>query len=204
MPSRPARIALAIAALVAVSACSGNTDGDGATRPPPDLTLLPTGLGTFDVGLPAQQVIDGVSAQVGGWDADSADRDDTIPLPDCGFDDVRIVTWGTLVLVFDGEGPDDPFFTWSYGFDPVTGNAEDLRRLGLVTAEGVGPGTSRPEIERVYRGRLDIVDDTVIDVASFTIDGDEAEHLAGRFPTTAPGEALQYLERVPACTFGGG
>lgn len=203
MPRRTVRIALTIAVVALVSACSADPDGDTSAPPPPDLTLLPTGLGTFDVGLPAQQVIDGISAQIGGWDADSADRDDTLPLPNCGFDDVRIVTWGNLVLVFAGEGPDDPFFTWSYGFDPVTGSAEDIRALGLVTAEGIGLATPRPEVERAYRGRIDIVDDTTIDVATFTIDGDEQEHLAGRFPTTAPDEALQYLERVPACAFGG-
>ena len=122
-------------------------------------------------------------------------------LPDCGFPGVRVVTWGSLVLVFEGEDPDARFYSWSYGFDPVTGNAEDLRQLGLVTDRGVGPGTPRPEVERIYRGRLAIEDDTTIDVATFTIDGDEEEHLGGRFPTTDPDASLQFLERVPGCTF---
>ncbi len=204
VPALLLRFAIALAVLGLVSACTADDVADTPRPPPPDLTLLPTGLGSYDVGLPAQQVIDGISAEIGGWDADSADRDDTIPIPDCGFDDVRIVTWGNLVLVFAGEGQDDPFFTWSYGFDPVTGNAEDIRRLGLVTDLGVGLGTPRPDVERIYRGRLAIDDDEVIDVAAFTIDGDEEEHLAGLFPTTAPAASLQYLERVPACTFAGG
>lgn len=192
----------AAASAFLLAACVGSTGpATSASEPPPDLTLLPTGLGTFDIGQPADEVIDGVSAEIGGPDADSADRDDSIPLPDCGVPEVRIVSWGSLVLVFAGTTPEAPFFTWSYGFDPVTGNAEDLRGLGLVTDVGVGLGTPRPEVERIYRSEIDVVDDTVIDIASFTIDGDEAEHLAGRFPTTDPDEELQYLERVPACTF---
>jgi hypothetical protein len=195
-----------IAVLVAITAllagCANPADPTSTTvRPPPDLTLLPTGIGRYDVGQPADEVIEGVSGEIGGPDADSTEQDGALTLPECGIPDVRVVTWGSLVLVFAGEGPDAPLFTWSYGFDPVTGNAEDLRRLGLVTDRGVGPGTPRPEVERIYRGQLAIEDDTTIDVATFTIDGDEAEHLAGRFPTTDPDAVLQFLERVPGCTF---
>ena len=197
------RILLVLVVLaIGIGACSSTDEDPGTvTLPPPDLTLLPTGLGRYDVGQPADEVIDGISAVIGGPDADSSERDDTIPLPDCGIPEVRIVTWGNLVLVFDGDDADDRFVTWSYGFDPVTGNAEDIRRLGLVTDRGVGLGTPRPEVERVYRGRIAIDDDEIIDVATFAIDRDEAEHLAGRFPTTDPEATLQYLERIPGCVF---
>lgn len=201
---RSVSTAVLLVALI-VGGCAGSSDEPPSVAGPvSDLTLRSDGLGSYDVGTPATEVIEGISAEIGGWDADSADRDDTIPLPDCGLAEVRIVTWGTLVAVFDGIGPDDPFFTWSYGFDPVTGNAGDPRDLRLVTDRGVGLGTPRPDVERIYRGRIAVTDDTAIDVATFTIDGDEEEHLAGRFPTTDPDELLQYLERVPACTFGVG
>ena len=198
-------LAPVILSAIVMSGCAGADDAPGSTAGPmSDLTLRIDGIGSYAVGMPAAQVIEGISAEIGGWDADSADRDDTIPLPDCGLPQVRIVTWGTLVAVFDGTGSEDPFFTWSYGFDPVTGNAGDPRELRLVTDRGVGLGTPRPDVERIYRGRIDVVDDDTIDVTTFTIDGDEAEHLAGRFPSTDPDELLQYLERVPACTFGSG
>lgn len=199
------RLRIAIVGLVTVFTLVGCAGSNGSTTDPDgpasNLTLLPTGIGIFDVGLPADEVIEGVSAQVGGPDADSADRDDSIPIPDCGIPDVRIVSWGSLILVFAGDAPEAAFVTWSYGFDPRTGNSEDLRQLGLVTDTGVGLGTLRPDVERIYGSRLDVVDDTVIDLASFAIDGDESEHLGGRFPTTDPNAPVQYLERVPTCTF---
>ena len=95
-------------------------------------------------------VIDGVSSQIGGWDADSAEEDSSLLLPDCGVPSVRLMSWGNLVLIFAGEEDDSAFLTWSYGFDPVTGNSEDLRKLGLRTAEDVGLGTPRSDLRSIH------------------------------------------------------
>lgn len=162
--------------------------------------LRASGIGSYDVGTPAERVIEGVSSEIGGPDADSTESDSSIIVPDCGVTAVRLVSWGNLVLFFSGEEPDSPFLTWSYGFDPVTASADDLRQLGLVTDEGIGLGSARPDVERAYAGRILIQDDALIDVSTFTIDGDEAEHITGRFPTTDPDDAVQYLERVPGCS----
>lgn len=202
MGQRTTGIAFLLVCTAFIGACSS---GDGpssspAPPPPPGLALRASGIGSYDVGLPAELVIEGISSQIGGSDADSTEPDSSVIVPDCGVASVRLVSWGNLVLFFSGEEPDSPFLTWSYGFDPVTASADDVRRLGLVTDEGIGLGSPRADVERAYRGRIVILDDTLIDVSTFTIDGDEAEHLTGRFPTTDPDEAVQYLERAPACS----
>jgi hypothetical protein len=197
---------LGIASLVACTALIGAcSPGDGpSTAPtpssPPGLVLRASGIGSYDVGMPAERVIEGISSEIGGPDADSTESDSSVIVPDCGVASVRLVSWGNLALIFSGEEPDSPFLTWSYGFDPVTASADDLRRLGLVTDEGIGLGSPRADVERAYRGRIMIVDDALINISTFTIDGDEAEHLTGRFPTTEPDDTVQYLERAPGCS----
>lgn len=194
-------IVVAIVVSVAGSACSTG-GGSDATNPSSTsgLVLRPSGIGPFEVGDDAEEVIDGISSRIGGPDADSAEPNSPVEAPACDEGPARLVSWGSLALVFVGEGEDARFLTWSYGFDPLTGGADDRRGLGLTTAEGVGLGTPRPELERVYRGRIVVDDDPSIDIATFAIDADEAEHLEGRLPTTEPDAAVQLLQRVPACT----
>ncbi len=191
-----------LACTVFISACSSGDGPNTAPSPPSPtgLVLRASGIGSYDVGMPADRVIEGMSSEIGGPDADSTETGSSVIVPDCGVASVRLVSWGNLVLFFSGEEPDSPFLTWSYGFDPVTGNADDLRQLGLVTDVGIGLGSPRAEVERAYLGRILIQDDDLVDVSTFTIDGDEAEHLTGGFPTTDPDDAVQYLERAPACS----
>lgn len=202
MGQRTAGVVFLLAFTAFTVGCSSNDGPSTAPTPPspPSLVLRASGIGSYDVGMPAERVIEGISSEIGGSDADSLESDSGVIVPDCGVASVRLVSWGNLVLFFSGEDPDSPFLTWSYGFDPVTAGADDLRRLGLVTHEGIGLGSPRSEVERAYRGRVVFVDDTLINVSTFTIDGDEAEHLTGRFPTTDPDDAVQYLERAPGCS----
>jgi len=81
----------------------------------------------------------------------------------------------------------------------VTGNAEDLRGLDLRTDSGIRLGTPRSELERIHRSDVSITDDASVDIARFTIDGDEEEHLSGRFGSTARDAVVQFLERMPGC-----
>ena len=197
-------LSVALAMAVSITACSSANE-ETSTLPPPtnSLTLRPSGLGIYDIGEPASVVIDGVSSQIGGWDADSTEASSSLDLPDCGVQSIRLMSWGILILIFAGEAEDSPFLTWSYGFDPVTGNSDDLRGLGLRTAEGVGLGTPRTELERIYRSSVAITDDTALDIATFTIDGDEAEHMSGRLEDPDPAARIQFLEREPACSSSG-
>ncbi len=202
MGHRTTGIASLLVCITLIGGCSSGDGTDTAQPPnsPPGLVLTASGIGPYDVGMPAERVIDGISSEIGGPDADSTESDSSVIVPDCGVGTVRLVSWGNLIILFAGEEPDSPFLTWSYGFDPVTASADDLRRLGLVTEEGIGLGSPRPDVERAYRGRILIQDDTVINVSTFTIDGDEEEHLTGRFPTTDPDDTVQYLERAPGCS----
>ncbi len=197
-------IAPLLVGMLALSACAG--DQGGTNRPPgaSSLDLRPDGIGTYLVGDPAEEVIAGISQAIGGWDADSSDAESTLQVPTCTSEDgvivpTRLVSWGNLVLLFAGSDPSSTLHTWTYGFDPVTGNAEDVRALGLTTGDGVGLGMARPQVERLLGDRLEVVDDETLDQAVFTIDGTEPEHVAGRFTSVEPDGLVQILERQPNC-----
>ena len=163
------------------------------------LVLSADGIGSYAIGDDADEVIDGVSAQIGGWDSDSIEPGTTIEAPECGGGAVRQMSWGNLVLVFVDTGAGSRLFTWAYGYDPVTGNAEDRRGLDLRTDSGIRLGTPRSELERIHRNDVSITDDASVDIARFTVDGDEEEHLSGRLGSTAPDAVVQFLERMPGC-----
>lgn len=182
---------------VVVAACSGIVEQSESA--PPALELRVDGLGPYRIGDPFDLVVDGVAADLGGWDADSADPPSQVLVPDCGGP-TRLVSWGNLILLFVGEAGSETFFTWSYGFDPVTGNANDLRALGLTTAEGVGLGDPLDVLEAAYGDDITVAFDQAADLTTFTIDADAAEHLAGRFDGHPPEGVVQLIERVPSCS----
>jgi hypothetical protein len=190
--------------MLALTACTG--DQGGKNRPPgaSSLELRPDGIGPYLVGDPAEEVIAGISEAIGGWDADSDDAESTLQVPTCTSGDgvvlpTRLVSWGNLVLLFTGPDTSATLHTWTYGFDPVTGNAEDVRTLGLTTVDGVGLGMPRPQVESLLGDRLEVVDDETLDQSVFTIDGTVPEHVAGRFTSIAPDGLVQILERQPNC-----
>jgi hypothetical protein len=199
---RAFRTALIVAMSVLVVAACGARESTPTTPGViggSGLVLSADGIGSHAIGDDADEVIDGVSAQIGGWDSDSLEPGTSIEVPACGGGSVRQMSWGNLVLTFVDTGTGSRLFTWAYGYDPVTGNAEDRRGLDLRTDSGVRLGTPRSELERIHRGEVSITDDASVDIALFTIDGDEEEHLSGRLGSTAPDAAVQFLERIPGC-----
>lgn len=193
----PALLLLATAAIgLAVSGCGAAAVEEG---PPTEFVLRPDGIGPYVIGQPADEVIEGLSASIGGPSGDTDEPDSPAPVPDCGVNDVRAVSWGSLVLIFADRLGSPVFATWSYGFDPITGDAGDSRSLGLVTEEGIGLGSLRDEVMEAFGLRVQFDDDTAIDLSTFTVDEGAPEHLAGRMESTDPNARVQFLERVPGC-----
>lgn len=182
---------------IAAASCSGIVQPSETDHSA--FVLRPDGIGPFRVGDPFDLVVDGMLAEFGGWDADSADSASPVLVPDCGLP-TRMVSWGSLVLLFVGGDGTEAFFTWSYGFDPLTGSADDLRSLGLVTESGVGLGASLADLESAYGPDLDVSYDPGSDLTVFTIDATADEHLEGRFDVPPPDGVVQFIERVPACS----
>ena len=66
-----AQIVFFLLLLAVVGACSdGDTSPQGGVS---ELVLAPDGIGRYAIGQPADEVISGVSATIGGADADSSD-----------------------------------------------------------------------------------------------------------------------------------
>jgi hypothetical protein len=197
-------VVLAVMVAVAVGGCAGNGRSGASSVPtaPPSLILRPDGIGPYRIGDPADVVIDGLSSDIGGWDVDSLDEDSTVQVPVCDPSGTRMVAWGNLVLLFSGPPTAETLTTWTYGFDPVTGNAIDVRGLDLRTDDGIGLGTPRTDVERILTGRLVIEDDLAIDVSTFAIDPDDARHLVGRFASADPDAGVQTLSSAPGCDDG--
>lgn len=196
----PSMIVIAFAILL-LSACSDRdaSSGTTATTPAVRLDLGPRNVGPYELGDPAAVVIDGMSSLIGGWDGDSEEADGNLPPALCGSETVRQVSWGNLVLFFD-LGDAAAFVSWAYGFDPIRGNADNVRGLQLATAAGIGLSSTRQDTERVYAGRLTVDDDPAIDLARFAIDADEPDHMVGVFGRASDPEApVQSLEHAPRC-----
>lgn len=192
----PIRIVLMVL-LVVVASCDASDDGSAGAAS--ELVLAPDGIGRYTVGQPADEVIAGMSANIGGPDADSMDDNTPLQVTDCGSTQTRLVSWGNLVLFFVDRDGTSVFATWSYGFDPVTGNAEDVRRLGLTTEAGIGLGSSRTELVSAYGSTVTFSQDAQLDLETFAIDQAAEEHLSGRLTSLDPDAMVQLLERQPGC-----
>jgi hypothetical protein len=202
MNARTIAITLFVVLATSVAGCSASDtkpDVPTSSAPSNDLVLRPDGIGPFRIGDDTASVIEGISAEIGGWSADSSEGESTIPLPRCPGESTRLVAWDNLVLLFSGPEGATTFHSWTYGFDPVTGNTEDVRQLGLHTDDGIGLGTPRTEVEAVLGSRVTIVDDPTINVATFTIDGADAFHVSGRFPDLDAAAGVQTLASEPGC-----
>jgi len=175
------------------------------TRQPADvsvadeLTLHTEGIGPFEVGDEAEFVIAGITNTIGGWDADSSDEASPVQLPECGADSSRVVSWGSLALVFVRGYARETFVSWSFGFDPISGNSDDLRGLNLQTEAGVGLGTTRQELEAVYGTGLEITDQPDIDSAIFAIDKTQEPHLSGKLDASGPRGVVDLIQIEPTC-----
>lgn len=203
MHARTIAISLSVLLVTAAAGCGASDPESDTTTSSPASNLLvlgPDGIGPFRIGADTDAVIEGISSEIGGWSADSDEGENTIPLPSCQGGSTRLVAWDNLVLLFSGPEGASTFHSWTYGFDPVTGNAEDVRKLGLRTVDGIGLGTTRTQVEAALENRVTIVDDPTIDVATFTIDGTDATHVSGRFPDLGADTRVQTLASEPGCS----
>ncbi|GMQ97618.1 MAG: hypothetical protein BMS9Abin17_0117 [Acidimicrobiia bacterium] len=175
------------------------------TRQPADvpvadeLTLHTEGIGPYEVGDEAEFVIAGITNAIGGWDADSSDEASPVQLPECGDASSRVVSWGSLALVFVRGYARETFVSWSFGFDPVSGNSDDLRGLGLRTEAGIGLGATRQELEDAYRAGLEITNQPAIDSAIFAIDKAQEPHLSGKLDSSGPQGIVDLIQIEPTC-----
>jgi hypothetical protein len=190
-------IAMAACSVTAVPVQETTTSVPG-TLPVPGFALLDDGLEPYAFGDHADTVIEGVSATVGGWDADSSDGDAIAP-PICRDGRARVVSWGSLVLIFVTRAEDEVFAGWAYGFDPLTGNTDDHRDLNLTTPEGIGPGSTRADLVAAYGSSLSIVEDTTLDTATFSVAGQGITHLVGTLDQSGEDARVIVLETAPAC-----
>lgn len=196
------RLSIGLAALVlgalAVTGCSSGNDGS-STPPPSPASLHPDGIGPYRFGDSATLVIDGVSSLIGGWDGDSNDGDGVLPHAQCAEETFRQVSWGNLVLFFEVD-TDGSFTAWTYGYDPILGNSDNERGLALTTEEGIGLHSSRTDVEDGFGQRVSIIDNTAVDLATFTVDAEEPIHLVGGLAAANDPDALVLsLESAPGC-----
>jgi hypothetical protein len=98
--------------LTAPQATPNTTSTTTVGSPASDLVLLDNGLGPFQFGDSGPAVVEGVTATVGGWDADSSDNDAIVP-PSCDPAMVHVVSWGSLVLMFTTRDGTEAFTGWS-------------------------------------------------------------------------------------------
>lgn len=192
------RILLVLAALLGVVAACSSADNT-SDRSASELDLQPDGIGRYTVGQPADEVIAGISTQIGGPDGDSIDSDTLLQVPDCGSPGTRVVSWGNLVLFFVDRNGSSVFATWSYGFDPITGNAQDARGLDLTTPDGIGLGSTRDDLTAAYGHSVDFSPDIDLDLETFSINASRDEYLSGRLTSLESDATVQFLERQPAC-----
>ncbi|MFQ5966940.1 MAG: hypothetical protein ACE5MI_04935 [Acidimicrobiia bacterium] len=134
--------------------------------PPPNLVLNPDGLGAVAFGTSPDDTVAVVTAAVGedpdldtGW-VDSFDN----PYGTCPAPEVRGVEWGILVTLFTKAATDfasegtEHFFAYMYAPNPSKPGAGPH---GLVTAEGIGLGSSRTQLQGAYQDRVEIFDDEI-------------------------------------------
>jgi hypothetical protein len=160
--------------------------------------LLDDGLGPFTFGDDGAEVREGVTATIGGWDADSFDNDALTP-PTCGQGVAHIVSWGSLVLTFVERDGIEAFTSWAYGFDPISGNSVDNRHLGLSTPEGIRLGSPRNDLVTAYGDALSIIDDTTLDTSGFRVAGSGATDLGGKLDSAGSTGRVDFLETTPRC-----
>jgi hypothetical protein len=180
-----------LAVVLTASACA-DVDQGGATSG--SLVLTQRGLGPFEVGDPFQVVSDQLVQVFGGPDADSDNPTSTVYVPTCGGQTDRLQSWGNFIVMFTGSPNDLRLASWTYGFDPITGSGEDVRRLNLLTDEGIGLGSTRGEVERAYGAEASFTDAPELDSVLVTLGNEGGSHISGRLEPD-----VVLLELEPTC-----
>ena len=191
------RTLLTILVLVALGACSD--DPEPSTSPPADqpatttttaaatattaapapsgIQLRADGLGAFAFGAPESEVLPALAEALG-----HAESDDVLPESACSDGATRSVTWGDLDVLI---GPDGSGRATLYGW--VYGGGDVPATPVLVTAEGIGVGSTLDQLKAAYGDRVAI-----------TPGGDE---IPPRFSVEGTGDApLTGVLNGPAAT----
>lgn len=163
------------------------------------LTLEGDGLGPVSFGDPAEAVITALTALLGQPDDDSGWVEATSsPFGVCPGDQVRGVQWASLLTLYsDGEtayGPAGVHHFFAYVDSLFQGD----ETVGLETAEGVGLGDSRQDLEETYGDRVTITEDEVFGVF-FQIDVEEPAILWGHLSDTAPDAQIVDIRGGNGC-----
>ncbi len=178
---------------------STTTSLPSGPTPSTDLTLTSDAIGPFAIGDDAETVIAGIAAAIGGWDADSREDASTVAAPECPSGAARVVSWGSLALVFIADVDGERLASWSYGFDPVTANSVDLRNSNLRTREGVGLGSTRRDLVDSYGARVSVTDAYDIASATFVVDGSSDPHMVGKLDAPGDSGVVDFIAIEPTC-----
>jgi len=193
MRFRPRLIGVALATILAATACAGGQTDAGSGRAE-GLELTTQGLGRHTIGAPYEDVRDDIAARFGGWDVDSFEPNHNVHVPDCGGPTTRLLSWGNFIVLFSGPPDDLRLATWTYGFNPLTGSGDDVRGLNLTTLQGVGLGATAREIENAHGSDVSFEDAPALDSVLVTIGNPSADHMSGRLES-----GLVLLELEPTC-----
>ncbi len=124
--------------------------------------LAPDGLGVVSFGADMDEAVAAVTAALGAEPSDDTGWIDPFAeFGTCPGTEVRGVSWGDLRLIFgDADTRLVPLGERHfYGFTYRTGRRGPD---GLTTAEGIGLGSSRAELEAAYGEELELfLDDTI-------------------------------------------
>jgi hypothetical protein len=204
MTGRTARLLTVLA--IAISACSvANRPADTTTTTPsggepPRFELSPAGLPPYRVGEPLAPLVAAMDEVFGGPDRETEwEPASSSVFGLCPGTEVRGVGWGTFYLIEQRTTAGEVFLTWTYGFDHERAESGDPRQLDLRTAEGIGLGSTRNELESAYGDRLAVTEDVDSGIVSFVVDGDETEHIRGRLSGAGANDTVDFLERAPGC-----
>lgn len=111
------------------------------------LELRPDGLGRWDFGALADDVVDGVNGLLGAPTVDSGWLDSLdAPYGACPGPRVRVVRWGQLQLYFgdESEVSEQPGHFYHYSYGEFVG--EPPAPEGLVTASNIGLGSTLADV----------------------------------------------------------
>ena len=130
------------------------------------LVLGPDGIGLAAFGDPGSHVVEMLTGMVG-----LPNEDATITCPDAG-EDARSVRWADLTLFIHDDHV--------AGYIDGSHYPNDAPPLQLKTAEGVGVGSTRAELEAAFGDRLTFADAPSIgssEVVSYAVDGKRLQGL---------------------------
>ncbi len=172
-------------------------------------TLGATGIGAVDIGQPFGAAVDEMTAIFGSPDEDSLWIDaDSALYGECPGVQLRVVGWGSLYLYFsadetvtlENENISSRFITFSYGYDfSRNEGATDPRELNLVTAAGIGLGSSRTDLRTAHDDSFAEAYDEAADTWTWSIDEGSGTSIAGLLSGPEDDATIVLIERIPGC-----